>query len=60
MNHGPRQTQAVHLAGGKGPYLAVDERAHPHEVGQFFEAAGRFGVEQIVHGGEEVEDFRAP
>ena len=57
VNHGPRQSQAMDLAGGKGPHLAVDECAHPHQFGQFFKPPGRFRVEQIVHGGKEVKIF---
>ena len=51
------RAQAMDLAGGKGPHLAVDECAHAHQFGQFFEAPGSFGVEQIVHGGEELQIF---
>ena len=55
MDHRPRQPQAMHLAGGKRPHLAIDECGHPHEFGQFFNTPGRFGIEEIVHGGEELE-----
>jgi len=47
----------MYLSGGKGPYLAVDEHTHSHQIGKFFQTAGRVGVEAIVHGGEELQIF---
>src|ERR1700686_543677 len=55
VDHGPSQAQAMHLPGREGPHLAVDECRHAHQLSQFFETSGRFGVEQIVHGGEELK-----
>ena len=57
VNHGPRQAETMYLAGGKGPHLAVDEGAHPHQFNQFFETPVCFSVEQIIHSGEEVKIF---
>ena len=57
MNHGARQSHTMYLSGGKGPYLAVDEHTHSHQIGQFFQTVGRVGVEAIVHGGEELQIF---
>src|SRR6202030_2449854 len=55
MDHGTRKSQAMHLSRGKSSHLAVDKFGHAHQLGQFLDSPGSFRVEQIVHGGEEIQ-----